>query len=60
LEGRVEELLRELKESRDKLVYQDGAAKNALQQLHRETAYRLEQVSSRRKRMSRRPLHSSA
>ncbi|XP_052334316.1 coiled-coil domain-containing protein 186 isoform X2 [Oncorhynchus keta] len=47
LEGRVEELLRELKESRDKLVYQDGAAKNALQQLHRETAYRLEQAGKK-------------
>uniref|UniRef100_A0A4W5N912 Coiled-coil domain containing 186 n=1 Tax=Hucho hucho TaxID=62062 RepID=A0A4W5N912_9TELE len=47
LEGRVEELLRELKESRDKLVCQDGAAKNALQQMHRETAYRLEQAGKK-------------
>ncbi|XP_041714213.1 coiled-coil domain-containing protein 186 [Coregonus clupeaformis] len=47
LEGRVEELLRELKESRDKLVYQDGAAKNALQQMQRETAYRLEQAGKK-------------
>lgn len=44
LEGRVEELLKELKESRDKLIHQDQAAKTALQQMQKEMAYRLEQV----------------
>lgn len=44
LEGRVEELLKELKESRDKLIHQDQAAKAALQQMQKEMAYRLEQV----------------
>lgn len=44
LEGRVEELLKELKESRDKLIHQDQAAKAALQQMQKEMTYRLEQV----------------
>lgn len=44
LEGRVEELLKELKESRDKLIHQDQAAKAALQQMQKEMAFRLEQV----------------
>lgn len=43
-EARVEELLKELKESRDKLVHQDHAARGALQQMQREVAFRLEQV----------------
>ncbi|KAL0984550.1 hypothetical protein UPYG_G00143120 [Umbra pygmaea] len=47
LECRVEELLKELKESRDKLVFQDSSAKNALQQMQREMAYRLEQVGKK-------------
>ncbi|GAA6214278.1 coiled-coil domain-containing protein 186 [Lates japonicus] len=47
LEGRVEELLKELKESRDKLVHQDQAAKAALQQMQKEMAYRLEQVNKK-------------
>ncbi|XP_029953600.1 coiled-coil domain-containing protein 186 isoform X2 [Salarias fasciatus] len=45
LESRVEELLRELKESRDKLVHQDQAAKAALQHVQKETTYRLEQAN---------------
>ncbi|XP_060951069.1 coiled-coil domain-containing protein 186 isoform X2 [Limanda limanda] len=45
LEGRVEELLRELKESREKLIHQDQAAKAALQQMQKEMAYRLEQTN---------------
>ncbi|KAM3591610.1 uncharacterized protein V6R79_004757 [Siganus canaliculatus] len=47
LEGRVEELLKELKESKDKLIHQDQAAKAALQQMQKETAYRLEQVNKK-------------
>ncbi|XP_041672493.1 coiled-coil domain-containing protein 186 isoform X2 [Cheilinus undulatus] len=45
LEGRVEELLRELKESRDRLTHQDHAAKAALQQMQKEMAHRLEQAN---------------
>lgn len=44
LEGRVEELLKELKDSRDKLIHQDQAAKVALQQMQKDMAYRVEQV----------------
>lgn len=44
LEGRVEELLRELKESRDRLTHQDHVAKAALQQVQKEMTFRLEQV----------------
>lgn len=44
LEGRVEELLKELKESRDKLIHQDHAAKSALQMMQKEMTHRLEQV----------------
>lgn len=44
LEGKVEELLKELKESQDKLIHQDQAAKAALQQMQKEMTYRLEQV----------------
>ncbi|XP_071319722.1 coiled-coil domain-containing protein 186 isoform X2 [Trachinotus anak] len=47
LEGRVEELLKELKESRDKLIHQDQAAKAALQQMQKEMAYRLEQANKK-------------
>ena len=43
-ENRVEDLLKELKESKDKLVHQDQTAKNAIQQMQKEMAYRLEQV----------------
>lgn len=44
LEDRLEELLTELKESHDKLVHQDQAAKANLLQVQKETTYRLEQV----------------
>ncbi|XP_073345929.1 coiled-coil domain-containing protein 186 isoform X2 [Pagrus major] len=47
LEGRVEELLKELKESRDKLIHHDHSAKAALQQMQKETAFRLEQVNKK-------------
>lgn len=46
-ESRVEELLKELKESKDKLVHQDQAAKGAVHQMQREMAYRLEQASKK-------------
>ncbi|XP_061088957.1 coiled-coil domain-containing protein 186 isoform X2 [Conger conger] len=44
-ETRVEELRKELQASKDRLVFQDNAAKNALQQMQREMAYRLEQAN---------------
>ncbi|XP_023197318.1 coiled-coil domain-containing protein 186 isoform X2 [Xiphophorus maculatus] len=47
LEGRVEELLKELKESREKLIHQEQSSKAALQQLHRETSHRIEQVNKK-------------
>ncbi|CAG5906227.1 unnamed protein product [Menidia menidia] len=47
LEGRVEELLKELKESRDKLIHQEHTAKAALQHMQRETTYRIEQVNKK-------------
>uniref|UniRef100_A0A3P8ZBV4 Uncharacterized protein n=1 Tax=Esox lucius TaxID=8010 RepID=A0A3P8ZBV4_ESOLU len=43
----IRDLLKELKESKDKLVNQDGAAKNALQQMQREMAYRVEQAGKK-------------
>ncbi|XP_077056762.1 coiled-coil domain-containing protein 186 isoform X1 [Siphateles boraxobius] len=46
-ESQVEELMKELKDSRDKLVHQDQAAKNAIQQMQREIAYRLEQANKK-------------
>ncbi|XP_051523196.1 coiled-coil domain-containing protein 186-like isoform X2 [Myxocyprinus asiaticus] len=46
-ESRVEELLKELNDSRDRLVHQDQAAKNAIQQMQREMAYRLEQANKK-------------
>uniref|UniRef100_A0A8C1GPB9 Coiled-coil domain-containing protein 186-like n=1 Tax=Cyprinus carpio TaxID=7962 RepID=A0A8C1GPB9_CYPCA len=46
-ENRVEELMKELKDSKDKLVHQDQAAKNAIQQMQREMAYRLEQANKK-------------
>jgi chromosome segregation ATPase len=43
LESRLEELNKEVKASKDKLVAQDTAAKNAVQQLHKEMSQRMEQ-----------------
>ncbi|MGH0166961.1 UNVERIFIED_CONTAM: hypothetical protein FKN15_051857 [Acipenser sinensis] len=43
-EARVEELTKELKASKDKLVSQDAAAKNAIHQVQREMAFRLDQA----------------
>ncbi|MFT7817229.1 hypothetical protein Z043-113190 [Arapaima gigas] len=47
MEATVEELGRELKASRDKLVQQDNSAKATVQQLQREMSYRLEQASKK-------------
>ncbi|XP_034563844.1 coiled-coil domain-containing protein 186 isoform X2 [Notolabrus celidotus] len=47
LEGRVEELLRELKESRDRMAHQDHVAKGTLQQMQKEMTFRLEQVNKK-------------
>lgn len=47
LEGRAEELVRELKESRDKLIHQEHAAKASLQQMQKEMAYRIEQMNKK-------------
>ncbi|XP_008569251.1 PREDICTED: uncharacterized protein C10orf118 homolog [Galeopterus variegatus] len=47
LESRIEELNKEVKASKDKLVAQDIAAKNAIQQLHKEMAQRMEQVNKK-------------
>nr|XP_057918673.1 coiled-coil domain-containing protein 186 [Doryrhamphus excisus] len=47
LEGRVEELLRELKETRDKLIHQDQAAKAGLAQMQKEMTHRLEQADKK-------------
>ncbi|XP_037134595.1 coiled-coil domain-containing protein 186 isoform X1 [Syngnathus acus] len=45
LEGRVTELQRVLKESRDKLIQQEQAAKANLMQTQKEMSYRLEQAN---------------
>nr|XP_061822697.1 coiled-coil domain-containing protein 186-like isoform X1 [Nerophis lumbriciformis]XP_061822698.1 coiled-coil domain-containing protein 186-like isoform X1 [Nerophis lumbriciformis] len=45
LESRVEDLLRELKETRDKLIQQDQAAKAGLMQMQKEMTHRLEQAN---------------
>ncbi|XP_004680478.1 PREDICTED: coiled-coil domain-containing protein 186 [Condylura cristata] len=47
LESRIDELNKEVKASKDKLVAQDNAAKNAIQQLHKEMAHRLEQANKK-------------
>ncbi|XP_018426258.1 PREDICTED: coiled-coil domain-containing protein 186 [Nanorana parkeri] len=47
LEGRMEELGRELRTARDRMVAQDAAAKNSIQQLHKELAIRTEQANKR-------------
>ncbi|XP_041939548.1 coiled-coil domain-containing protein 186 [Alosa sapidissima] len=46
-EGRVEELLKELKEAREKQHQQELGAKHTIQQIQRETAYRLEQANKK-------------
>ncbi|XP_050194828.1 coiled-coil domain-containing protein 186 [Myiozetetes cayanensis] len=47
LEARIEELNKEVKASKDKLVTQDAAAKNTIQQLHKEMAFRMEQANKK-------------
>uniref|UniRef100_M3XSD8 Coiled-coil domain containing 186 n=2 Tax=Mustela putorius furo TaxID=9669 RepID=M3XSD8_MUSPF len=47
LESRIEELSKEVKISKDKLIAQDIAAKNAVQQLHKEMAHRMEQANKK-------------
>ncbi|KAG8430670.1 hypothetical protein GDO86_020181 [Hymenochirus boettgeri] len=47
LEGRIEELTKELRVSKDKLLSQDAAAKNTIQQLHKEMAFRTEQANKK-------------
>ncbi|XP_063194300.1 coiled-coil domain-containing protein 186 isoform X1 [Chroicocephalus ridibundus] len=47
LEARMEELNKEVKAAKDKLLTQDAAAKNAIQQLHKEMAFRMEQANKK-------------
>ncbi|KAM5126902.1 uncharacterized protein ACMZJ9_021036, partial [Mantella aurantiaca] len=47
LEGRIEEVSRELKSAKDRMMAQDAAAKNAIQQLHKELTARTEQANRR-------------
>ncbi|NXE52057.1 CC186 protein, partial [Casuarius casuarius] len=47
LEVRIEELNKEVKTSKDKLLTQDAAAKNAIQQLHKEMAFRMDQANKK-------------
>ncbi|XP_055658345.1 coiled-coil domain-containing protein 186 [Falco peregrinus] len=47
LEARMEELNKDVKASKDKLLTQDAAAKNAIQQLHKEMAFRMEQANKK-------------
>ncbi|XP_009693929.1 PREDICTED: coiled-coil domain-containing protein 186 [Cariama cristata] len=47
LEARMEELNKEVKASKDRLLSQDAAAKNAIQQLHKEMAFRMEQANKK-------------
>ncbi|XP_066410655.1 coiled-coil domain-containing protein 186 [Molothrus aeneus] len=47
LEARIEELNKEVKASKDRLVTQDAAAKNTIQQLHKEMAIRMEQANKK-------------
>ncbi|XP_063289805.1 coiled-coil domain-containing protein 186 [Pelobates fuscus] len=47
LERRIEELNKELSNSRERLMAQDTAAKNAIQQLHKEMAFRTEQANKK-------------
>ncbi|XP_075071735.1 coiled-coil domain-containing protein 186 [Mixophyes fleayi] len=47
LEGRIEEFNREFKALKDKLIAQDAAAKNTIQQLHKEMSFRTEQATKK-------------
>lgn len=47
LELRIEELNKEVKASKDQLVAQDVTAKNAIQQIHKEMAQRMDQANKK-------------
>ncbi|KAM4636626.1 coiled-coil domain-containing protein 186 isoform 2-T2 [Discoglossus pictus] len=47
LEGRIEDLYKELKASKDKFATTDIAAKNTIQQLHKEMAFRTDQANKK-------------
>lgn len=47
LETRIEDLQKEVKAAKDKLVSQDAAAKSAIQQLHKEMAFRTDQANKK-------------
>ncbi|XP_069835851.1 coiled-coil domain-containing protein 186 isoform X2 [Dendropsophus ebraccatus] len=47
LEGRIEDLSRELKMAKDRLIAQDATSKNTIQQLHKEMAVRTEQANKK-------------
>ncbi|XP_003223475.2 coiled-coil domain-containing protein 186 isoform X2 [Anolis carolinensis] len=47
LEVRIEDLQKEVKAAKDKLASQDAAAKNAIQQLHKEMAFRTDQANKK-------------
>ncbi|XP_013924123.1 PREDICTED: coiled-coil domain-containing protein 186 [Thamnophis sirtalis] len=47
LEVRIEDLQKEAKTVKDKLISQDAAAKNAIQQLHKEMAFRTDQANKK-------------
>ncbi|KAM5272301.1 coiled-coil domain-containing protein 186 [Ctenodactylus gundi] len=47
LEAKIEELIKEVKASKDKLVAQEITAKNAVQQLQKEMAQRMEQANKK-------------
>ncbi|XP_077786371.1 coiled-coil domain-containing protein 186 [Podarcis muralis] len=47
LEARIEDLQKEVKAAKDKLLSQDAAAKNAIQQLHKEMAFRTDQANKK-------------
>lgn len=47
LELRIEELNKEIKASKDQLVAQDVTAKNAIQQIHKEMAQRMDQANKK-------------
>ncbi|XP_042312722.1 coiled-coil domain-containing protein 186 isoform X2 [Sceloporus undulatus] len=46
-EVRIEDLQKEVKAAKDKLISQDAAAKNAIQQLHKEMAFRTDQANKK-------------
>ncbi|XP_053168678.1 coiled-coil domain-containing protein 186 [Hemicordylus capensis] len=47
LEARIEDLQKEVKAAKDKLISQDASAKNAIQQLHKEMAFRTDQANKK-------------